>query len=143
MPTPTPPLEIVNDAMEIDRRFLAYAFGAAPADNGLATKLQTIPGVQADRLSVGAEMLYAHRDLLDDAGLVLMAQMFEYGRLQHWSIFLTDDRALGIVFAVRRDRGEAGEFDAMENDPKPVTSHRAEGFDWLEAALNPPAEPEE
>ena len=121
-------MEIITNPTQLMQAFGRYAFTGAPAE--LAERLQTLPGSECDRLCTAADLLYAHRDLLDEAGLTIMAQLFAYAKLQNWSAFDREDRCQRIVDGVKRDLGKPGEWPDPEDDPKPDTRFREDGADW-------------
>lgn len=136
------PLSIITDANELVRQLNAYAFADPAVPDTIRDRLQLLPGSQADKICDGAELLYAHRDLLGESGLTVMAQLFAYGSLQHWAAFNADGRCDKIVAGVRRDLGEAGDWPDAADDPEPITSWREGGFDW-KAPPPPPPPPSE
>lgn len=128
-------MNYVSDANEIERKLRAWAYNpAAPAV--VAEKIQVMTGVQADRLPAEAEILYAHRDLLDDDALRVMGELFIYAREHGWTTFNRGDRTDRIVALVRRDLGEKGSGVAAKNAewPEPELVRREGGVDWR----NPP-----
>lgn len=128
-------MDYVSDANELVRRLRAFAFGGA-APEALAERLQALPGVQADQICDGAEILYAHRDLLDPSGLRLAGELFSYALHQGWTTFNQGDRSARIVALARRDLGETGGDVAGEADewPAPQIARRADGADWRDTA---------
>lgn len=134
-------VDYIGDAGELVRRIRMFSFGGhAPQE--IAEKLQTIPGSDADILTNGAEILYAHKDLLDNDGLALMAQLYYYADQSKWSTFNKDGRSLAIVGLVRRELGENGfgVADAEAEWPEPETNRR-DGQDWREPEPSPAPAP--
>jgi hypothetical protein len=138
-------VDYVADSGELARRVRLFAFGGAAeaADAELADKLQRIPGVEADLLTQSAELLYAYRDRLDEAGLTLLAEVWTYANEQGWATLAggrkgTDNRAERIVRDVRRDLGELRSEVDPEAAPEPVAALRG-GFDWRRPDEDPPA----
>lgn len=140
-------VDYVSDANELVRRFRAYAFSDdAPAD--IAEKLQTIPGVAADVICTGAEMLYAHRDLLDDNGLRVMAELYNYAVQHKWEGFNESAGSQAIVNAAAKALGDAtGKASDPDKWPEPKAALRADRVDWRfpdgkpEPAVDPDAPP--
>lgn len=122
-------VDYVNDAGELARRIRLYAFGGQ-APEELAARLQSIPGVTADLICEAGELLYAHRDLLDDGGLTLLGEIYVHAEAQGWTTFNQGDRSARIVAGVKRDLGETGgaSWPASE-DPEPQIARRG-GQDW-------------
>lgn len=127
----------LRSPVDLMRALNAYAYGAAPAE--LAERLQTMIGVDADKISTGREILYAHRDLLDEQGLTVLGQLAEYAVYSTWVGDNADGRCEKIVAGVKRDLGDKSVKAKPENDPAPRVQYRDEGFDWQ----NPPEPAEE
>jgi hypothetical protein len=92
----------------------------APRRAELLDKLQRIPGVTADLLTQGAELLYAYRDELDDDGKRLMAELYVHGNEQGWTTFAggakgTDNRAEQIAEFTARELGDKGALKAPKD----------------------------
>lgn len=119
-----PALEPVADHRILLQKMLNYAYGPdCPAI--LAERIQMIPGSDGDKFTIGAETLWAHRDLLNEFGLTVAGEMHLFASKQGWSSFDTDGRCQKIANAVRRDLGE--EMDALPDptdDPQPLTQYR-------------------
>jgi hypothetical protein len=124
-------MDYVSDAGELVRRLRAFAFGGnAPAE--IEDRLQSLPGVAADQLCDGAELLYAHYELLNDDGKNLVGQIYNYADAQGWSTFNKNGRSAEIVSLARRDLGEKGRGVALKSAkyPEPETMRRKDNVDW-------------
>lgn len=136
------PYTFTNDPVQLVRNYNAYAYGGAPEI--AKERLQTICGSQADVISQGREILYAHKDLLDEEGLSLLAQLAAYAVANNWIGDNADGRCEKIVSGARRELGEAGDWVAEEDEPQPKTTYRNDGVNWKGATLemnNPPPDP--
>ncbi len=121
--------DYVNDPQQLLRNLNAFAYGEG-VDAELAGKLQTIPGVAADVICAAAEILYAYRDTLNEAGLRVMAQLFTYADEQGWITFNRDGRSKRIADGAAHQLGDRKTKPAGP-DPEPETIRR-NGFDWRE-----------
>lgn len=128
------PYEYENSPLELRRNFNRYAF-AADTPPELADRLQQIPGVDADVFSEGGEILFAHYDLLSDAGKILLAQLTAYGVQHGWAALNRDGRWEKIRDRARKDVGDDVEALPDADMPEPQTTRRDGGIDWR----NPPA----
>jgi hypothetical protein len=133
-------VDYVNDARELERRLMALAFGSTLPED-LAIKIQMLPGVTADRLTTGAELLYAHKDLLEDDGLRTMAEIYAYANEQGWSGFNQGDRSKRIADGAAYDLGDR-KSSPKGDDPEPST-HLRDGVDWRYQDVEPEADPSE
>ncbi|MCC7097264.1 MAG: hypothetical protein IT472_08805 [Thermomonas sp.] len=114
------------DAGELVRRIRAYAFGGhAPED--VADRLQTLPGVPADVICAAGELLYAHFDLLDDSGWMLVAEIYQHTIQQGWSGFNQGDRS--AVILAQLSAVIADDHTDPDAWPAPHTGLR-DGLDW-------------
>jgi len=116
---------------DLVRGIRSFAFGSADAGE-VHEKLQTIPGVDADLITQGAEILYAHIDELDDDGLALCAAIFLHMNEQGFTTCCggpkgSNNRAEKIIELVRSGKDKAG-LDALKW-PEPKAEIRA-GIDW-------------
>ena len=125
-------MEYVSDTMALVRRLNAYAYGPDCPEE-LASRLQSIPGVQADVITQGAQILYAHFDLLNGEGKEVMGLMFNYAVNQHWTAFNEQNGSAQIVALVE------GTLDQADV-PEPKTQYRQGGVDWREPAPAPTAD---
>lgn len=141
-------VDYVADSHELAQRIRRLMF-AEGTDAELAEKLQRVPGVDAELLTQGAELVYAYRDTLDDAGKRLLGELWTYANEQGWSTMVggakgSDNRAEQIIRDVRRDLGELKSAVDPEAAPEPRLELRA-GFDWRKPGDAPegaPAAPE-
>lgn len=124
-------VSFTRDPVEILRRFNAFVFGPEVPE-GARDRLQTIPGSAADRICEGAELLYAWRDQLTQAGLTLLAEMYQYAKDEGWSAFCADGRCEKIVRAARGDLGEV-KRPSLKSDPFPQSDRRG-GYSWHPSA---------
>jgi hypothetical protein len=122
-------METLNDHMEILRRLLAYAFHP-DTPLALAVRLQSIPGSDADKFIVGMETLYAHKDILNEAGLLVLGQLASFASGSGWGGL--SERALAMFGVVRRDLGEIIGLD-IEQDPEPEAFRRDDNYNWKDA----------
>lgn len=133
-------MDYVSDPSELLKRFRKFAFGSTVPE-GIADRLQSIPGTDADVICSAAEILYAHRDQLDDDGLRVMGELFNYGLNQHWSTFNQGDRSAQIVAATDKALGDArGKAPADKDWPAPKVELR-EGVDWRNPEGDSPEPP--
>jgi hypothetical protein len=121
-------VDYVSEANELLRKFRAFSFSdAAPAE--VAERLQTIPGVAADVLCEGAELLYANYDRLPAEGKRIAAEMFNYALHQGWTTFNQGDRSELIVQNIAADIGDRGKTKPPEAVEWPEPRLSAER-DW-------------
>lgn len=113
-------------AAELVKQIRAFAFGGdAPAE--IADRLQSLPGVDADVICAAGELLYAHYDLLDAAGVAIVARIYEHAIQQGWAGYNQGDRSADIVARVDQHlAGAGGETAAW---PAPDTRLR-DDYDW-------------
>lgn len=136
--------EYISDATELTRDFNAYVFGPNVPEE-MKDKAQSIAvtGSQADTISQGRELLYAHRDLLNKQGKIILAQLAAYAVGNGWGGDNADGRCQKMVDGVRRDIGEgqASDWLPKEEDPAPKINLRTDGVDWRGPAIaSPPTE---
>jgi len=115
-------MEYVSDTLDLERRI--YAYGNNPScDDGLSRRLTSIPGSQADRISQGAQILYAHYDLLGDEGKELAGLLFNYAVQNNWTAFVAGNEADKVI---RLIEGKIKPADA----PAPKVHFRDGEIDW-------------
>lgn len=129
-------MDYINNPLDLRRRLNAYAY-SPDTPEALANRLQMIPGVDADVIVEGTEILYAHFDLLNDTGKEVLGLLAAYGVSQTWVSLL--DRWTAIRDRVRRDLGERVAKIEDADMPPPQTARRDGAVDWRNPA---PAEPE-
>lgn len=129
-------VDYVSDPAKLLRRLnrFAYSDGVEPE---LAEKLQTIPGVAADVITTAAELLYAYRDTLNERGLTVMGELFNYADQQGWTAFNRDGRSARIVQGVAFALGER-KTEPAGVEPAPEVARR-DGFDWRGPDADPAA----
>ena len=128
-------MELVRDPLVLARRFNAFIF-SPDVPEGAVERLQSIPGSDADKITQGAEILYAHYDLLTNAGKTVVGLLYDYANSQGWPAFCADGRCADIVALVRGDLGEIKPIDPTKA-PEPNKALREDGKDWRPA---PPAD---
>jgi hypothetical protein len=137
------PLDQIRDPLKLMRALNAYAYAESTPPE-LAEKLQTIPGVDADRITAAREIMYAHFDVLDEAGKTVLGQLADYAVYSGWSSENTEGRCDKSRDAVRRDLGEEGDLGDPADDPAPRVGLREDGVDWRnpgEEQQEPPVPP--
>lgn len=122
-------MDRITDPVILVQRFNAFAYSPT-APEELKNKLQTIPGSQADIVTQGLEILYAHFDLLDADGKAVLGVLSDYGVYAGWAAMNVDGRLEKIRDRVRADLGEDVEPLADENMPEPEARLRGGGVDW-------------
>lgn len=120
-------VDYVSDPIELVRHLNAFAYSEG-LDAELANKLQTIPGVAADIITAGAEILYSYRDTLNEQGLRVMAELFAYADAQCWGAFNREGRSKRIVDGAAFELGDRKTKPAGP-DPEPDVARR-DGLDW-------------
>lgn len=118
-PTPTfLPFETSLDVAPAISAALSRDRGAMP--EGVAARIEAGLGLAGvDRLTEPMEGLWAARATLSPESIVTLGQLAQLIAGSGFGIQGRDGRALAILRAVRRDRGEDGEWPAPESDPAP------------------------
>lgn len=136
MTAPTPPLtplERDTDAMSAVMAVMGRDFASIPEPiRQVVVRAQASGGVTP--LCESLEAFWAVRDLLSPESRDDVAQVAQVAARSRFGAVGQTGRATGMYLALRRDRGEAGEFPASEDDP-PADSRMA--------ALLAPPEPED
>jgi len=123
-------IEFKNDVLALEQDMNAFAYSAA-CPEGLRQKIAAIPA--AERVNRGAQVLYAHYDLLDAAGKRACAQMFCYAANMGWAKFNEDHKSTDIVSRIELDL-DGGDTGEDADWPVPQRGMRAGRADWRLAA---------
>ena len=126
-------VDFSTDPTQLVRLYNAFVYGP-DAPPIAAERLQTIPGSSADLISQGREILYAHYDLLNDAGKTVLAQLSHYAVSQGWQGDNANSRCDNMLKLARHDLGEIQTGPSYENTPDPRPGLRDDGVNWKEAA---------
>lgn len=118
-------VEFTNNPLDLVRAFNTYIYGPGVPEVA-AEQLQTIPGVQADIIVEGVEILFAHYDLLNDEGRTVLAQLTQYGINQSWGPMVTRWTAINAL--ARHDLGE--DVAVPDPIPEPQMRRRTDGVDF-------------
>ena len=124
-------VDFVDDPLILERDMNRFAFSGACSEE-LSNKLTSIPGSQADKINQGAKILYAHYDLLNDAGKRALGQILVYAMNKNWTVYVQETSAEKLVDFISRDLGERGAVEApsdLSEWPTPATEYR-DGTDW-------------
>lgn len=122
-------MQVITDATTLMRKLGAYAYNPA-SDSELAERLQTMPGSDVDKMFLAMELLNTFRDRVGPAGLELLGQLAAFAEIKQWQIPGQPERIAKLLNGAKRDLGEPGIDQLVEDDPEPVLVYRADGLDW-------------
>jgi hypothetical protein len=112
------PFADAQDALRARRRYLVHAEGQLPELTFKRLEALFDSPSNVDQVCRGAELLYAHRDELDDEGRKIVAQLASFAATNFWHGMADKNRGGRIAQAMMRDSGgEAAAGQAPYGDP--------------------------
>lgn len=122
-------MNITTDITVLMQLLGAYSYSPTTPSE-LAQKLQTMPGGPVDKIFHAIDLLYAFSDQLNAEGQAVLRQLTGHALLKEWAIPGQPGRLEGIDASVKRDMGDAGATQLVEDAPLPVLTYREDAKDW-------------